>query len=129
MSLFFNELDFILLASFDTNVAHCDVKESIKKPMIKNMEQSERNKKYWQQNIRYLIILLTVWFICSFGFGILWVDTLDQIRIGGFGLGFWFAQQGSIYSFVIIIFVYVYLMNRLDHKYEAHHSSKDQNKD
>ncbi len=73
------------------------------------------------------MILLSFWFITSFGFGILWVEQLNHIRIGGFGLGFWFAQQGSIYSFVIIIFVYVYLMNRLDRKYESSvHSKKEE---
>ena len=61
--------------------------------------------------------LLTVWFVASFGFGILWSDTLDEIKIGGFKLGFWFAQQGSIYIFVLLIFIYVLLMNRLDKKY------------
>ena len=61
--------------------------------------------------------LLAVWFIASFGFGILWSDTLDEIKIGGFKLGFWFAQQGSIYIFVLLIFIYVLLMNRLDKKY------------
>jgi putative solute:sodium symporter small subunit len=61
--------------------------------------------------------LLAVWFIASFGFGILWSDTLDEIKIGGFKLGFWFAQQGSIYIFVLLIFIYIFLMNRLDKKY------------
>jgi putative solute:sodium symporter small subunit len=54
----------------------------------------------------------------SFGFGIIWSDSLDQLQIGGFKLGFWFAQQGSIYFFVILIFIYIYLMNRLDKKYK-----------
>ena len=61
---------------------------------------------------------MSIWFIVSFGFGILWSDELDLIRIGGFKLGFWFAQQGSIFIFVILIFVYVHLMNRLDKKYK-----------
>ena len=77
----------------------------------------EKHKKYWRQNIRYLLILLSVWFIVSFGFGILFVDQLNQIRIGGFKLGFWFAQQGSIYVFILLIAIYVFLMNRLDKKY------------
>jgi len=72
---------------------------------------------YWRENLKYLAILLMVWFIVSFGFGILFVDDLDKINIGGFKLGFWFAHQGSIYVFVIIILVYVVLMNRLDKKY------------
>lgn len=74
----------------------------------------ENAKKYWRKNLQYLAILLTIWFLVSFGAGILFKDTLDGFRIGGFKLGFWFAQQGSIYVFVILIFVYVKLMNRLD---------------
>lgn len=75
-------------------------------------------KAYWKANIKILISLLLVWFLASFGFGILWSDELDQIQIGGFKLGFWFAQQGSIYIFVLLIFVYVHLMNKLDQKYK-----------
>jgi putative solute:sodium symporter small subunit len=75
------------------------------------------SQSYWQSNIRILVVLLAVWFVASFGFGILWSDTLDEIKIGGFKLGFWFAQQGSIYIFVLLIFIYVFLMNRLDKKY------------
>ena len=74
---------------------------------------------YWRQNIWYLSVLLLIWFIVSFGFGILWADWLNQFRIGGFKLGFWFAQQGSIYCFISIIVVYVILMNRLDQKFKA----------
>lgn len=69
---------------------------------------------YWKSNLKIISCLLIVWFLVSFGFGILLSDWLDQIKIGGFKLGFWFAQQGSIYVFVILIFVYVYLMERLD---------------
>ena len=76
------------------------------------------SQSYWKSNIRILIALLTIWFVASFGFGILWSDFLDQFQIGGFKLGFWFAQQGSIYFFVILIFVYVFLMNKLDRKYK-----------
>ena len=71
---------------------------------------------YWKTNLKILSCLLFVWFLVSFGFGILLSDWLDQIKIGGFKLGFWFAQQGSIYIFVILIFVYVYLMQKLDKK-------------
>ncbi|WNH11820.1 DUF4212 domain-containing protein [Thalassobellus suaedae] len=74
-------------------------------------------KAYWKENIRYLLILLAIWFLVSYGAGILFKDTLNQIKIGGFKLGFWFAQQGSMYVFVILIFVYVRLMNKLDKKY------------
>ena len=69
---------------------------------------------YWQKNIRYISILLSLWFIVSFGCGILFVEQLNAIQMGGFKLGFWFAQQGSIYGFVAIIFTYIYLMNKLD---------------
>lgn len=75
-------------------------------------------KKYWRTNLKYLGLLLSVWFLVSYGFGILWVDELNSIRLGGFKLGFWFAQQGAIYVFVILIFVYVRLMNKLDKKYK-----------
>ena len=74
---------------------------------------------YWKKNIRILFILLTVWFIVSFGFGILLVNQLNQIRMGGFKLGFWFAQQGAIYFFVILIFVYVVRMNMLDKEFNV----------
>ena len=75
-------------------------------------------KKYWKENLKYLLILLSVWFTVSFGFGILLAERLNQIQMGGFKLGFWFAQQGAIYVFVILIFVYIYLMNRLDQKFK-----------
>ena len=81
------------------------------------MDSTKNQKKYWKENIRLLLILLSIWFLVSFGAGILWVEELNQIRLGGFKLGFWFAQQGSIYVFVVLIFVYVKLMNRLDKKY------------
>ena len=73
--------------------------------------------QYWKKNLKYLVILLSIWFTVSFGFGILLIDELNQIKIAGFKLGFWFAQQGSIYVFVTLIFIYSYLMNRLDKKY------------
>tara|TARA_B100000965_G_scaffold235568_1_gene197356 strand:+ start:23 stop:280 length:258 start_codon:yes stop_codon:yes gene_type:complete len=74
------------------------------------------DKDYWKANIRLLIILLSIWLIIWFGFGIILSDFLDQFSIGGFKLGFWFAQQGSIYGFVILIFVYVFAMNRIEKK-------------
>ena len=80
----------------------------------------KRNKEYWNSNLKIVSVLLIIWFLVSFGFGILFSDFLDQIKIGGFKLGFWFAQQGSIYIFVILIFVYVYLMQKLDSKFTAH---------
>jgi putative solute:sodium symporter small subunit len=81
------------------------------------MPIEEKAKAYWKENIKYLFILLLIWFTVSFGAGILFKDTLNSIKIGGFKLGFWFAQQGSMYVFVILIFVYVHLMNKLDKKY------------
>ena len=74
-------------------------------------------QNYWRSNLKILSILLSIWFIVSFGFGIIWSDFLDQFQIGGFKLGFWFAQQGSNYFFVLLIFIYIYLMNKLDKKY------------
>ena len=72
---------------------------------------------YWKSNLVILATLLVIWFVVSFGFGILWSEKLDNFSIGGFKLGFWFSQQGSIYFFVLIIFTYVYLLNKLDKKY------------
>ena len=84
---------------------------------------------YWQLNLLILFILLSIWFLVSFGFGIIWSENLDQIKFGGFKLGFWFAQQGSIYFFVIIIFIYIFLMNKLDKKFYSNHQEKDKDKD
>ena len=80
---------------------------------------SKKFDSYWRRNKRYLLILLSIWFLVSFGCGILFADYLNTIRIGGFKLGFWFAQQGSIYVFVVLIFIYVKLMNKLDKEYEV----------
>ncbi|RTY88029.1 DUF4212 domain-containing protein [Flavobacterium sp. RSP15] len=81
------------------------------------MTTQENASAYWKENLRYLFILLAIWFIASFGAGILFAEQLNTIKLGGFPLGFWFAQQGSIYVFVVLIFVYVHLMNKLDKKY------------
>jgi len=81
--------------------------------------EKDIQQKYWKENLKYLAILLFIWFLVSFGFGILLVEQLNTIKIGGFKLGFWFAQQGSIYVFVILIFVYIKLMNSLDSKYKV----------
>ncbi len=83
------------------------------------MHDPETRRAYWRANLRYLLVLLSIWFVVSYGCGILFVDQLDRIRIAGFKLGFWFAQQGSIYVFVALIFVYVFLMNRLDRRFEG----------
>lgn len=80
---------------------------------------SKSHKEYWKKNLRYLAILLSIWFFVSFVCGIFLVDTLNTINIGGFPLGFWFAQQGSIYVFVILIFVYIRWMNKLDQEFDV----------
>lgn len=80
----------------------------------------ERRKEYWYANLKYVGILLGIWFLVSYVFGILLVETLNEIQMGGFKLGFWFAQQGSIYIFVVLIFIYVWLMNRLDKRFGVH---------
>lgn len=79
-------------------------------------EARQRAVEYWRRNVRYLAVLLTIWAAVSFGAGIVWADALNRVRIPGTGfqLGFWFAQQGSIYVFLVLIAVYVWLMNRLD---------------
>ena len=81
------------------------------------MSENNNNQAYWRANIRLMLTLLAVWFIVSFGFGILLVDWLNQFSFFGFKMGFWWAQQGSIYVFVVLIFVYNFLMNKLDAKH------------
>lgn len=76
-------------------------------------------QEYWKKNLKYLMILLSIWFIVSYGCGILFADSLNSIKMGGFPLGFWFAQQGAIYVFVLLIFVYVRLMNKLDKEFDV----------
>ena len=80
---------------------------------------SKKAQSYWKVNLKYLAILLSIWFLVSFLFGIAFAESLYQFNIAGFPLGFWFAHQGSIYTFVILIFVYVYLMNKLDKKFDV----------
>ena len=80
---------------------------------------SEKLAQYWKKNVRYLAILLSIWFIVSYGCGILFADALNNISIGGFPLGFWFAQQGSMYVFVVLIFIYVRWMNKLDKEFDV----------
>ena len=81
------------------------------------MKSKDRFNNYWKINIKYVLILLSIWFTFSFLFGIILKDFLNQFSIAGFKLGFWFAQQGSMYVFVILIFIYVFLINKLDKKY------------
>ena len=83
------------------------------------MEKSFTNKNdYWAANLKLVASLLLIWFLVSFGCGILFVDYLDQFTFFGFKLGFWFAQQGSIYVFVILIFIYIHQMQKLDQKFK-----------
>ncbi len=79
-----------------------------------------KHASYWQANIRLMITCLVIWFIVSFGFGILLVEPLNNIQIGGYKLGFWFAQQGSIYTFLVLIFFYAARMNKIDREYDVH---------
>ena len=81
-----------------------------------------KKRTYWHDNLRLVGFCLAIWFVVSFGFGILLVDWLNQVRIGGFGLGFWFAQQGSIYVFVALIFFYAWRMSAID---KAHGVDED----
>ena len=78
------------------------------------------NSNYWSANLRLVAICMVIWFVVSYGFGIILADALNAIRIGGVGLGFWFAQQGSMYGFVAIIFIYAKKMAALDRKYDLH---------
>ena len=80
---------------------------------------SDKENAYWRANIRLMLALLLVWFLVSFGCGILLLDFLNQYHLFGFKLGFWFAQQGSIYTFVALVFWYSYKMNQLDKKYQV----------
>jgi putative solute:sodium symporter small subunit len=85
----------------------------------KRFLKMDEKKRYWKKNLQYIFTLLGIWFFVSYGCGILLVEQLNTIKMGGFKLGFWFAQQGSIYVFVILIFVYVYLMNGLDKSFNS----------
>lgn len=87
------------------------------------MSDSSANS-YWKANIRLVLSLLSVWFFISFGCGILFVDALDTIRFGGFKLGFWIAQQGSIFVFVALILIYIRAMDKLDAKYTLESSNE-----
>lgn len=84
-----------------------------------NMQRDNR-LAYWRANLRLVAICLAIWFVCSYVFGILLVEELNAIRIGGFQLGFWFAQQGSIYVFVVLIFFYAWRMNKIDKQFDVH---------
>lgn len=83
------------------------------------MSESPKQKRYWRANIRLVLALLAVWFVVSFGCGILFVDPLNKIKLGGFPLGFWFAQQGAIYVFVVLVWLYARRMDKMDAVYNA----------
>ena len=80
----------------------------------------QKMAEYWKRNLGYMVVLLCIWALVSYVFGIILVNPLNTIKMGGFPLGFWFAQQGSIYVFVILIFVYCYLLQKLDREYDVH---------
>ncbi len=80
----------------------------------------DKRNEYWTANLRLVALCIAIWFIVSFGFGILFADALNGIRVGGYKLGFWFAQQGSIYTFVALIFFYAWRMGQLDRKFGVH---------
>ena len=92
------------------------------------MSYNNFKTEYWKKNLKYLTILLSIWFVVSYGLSIIFVDLLDRVRIYGFKLGFWFSQQGSIIVFVIIIFVYVRLMNKLDRQFRVQENQANQAK-
>ncbi len=94
-------------------------------PELSNEVASQR-QGYWRKNLQYLAILLVIWFVVSYGCAILFVDYLDQWEMSGFSLGFWYAQQGAMYVFVVLIFVYVWLMNRLDRKFAVREVDDEQ---
>lgn len=81
------------------------------------MDKKDNESRYWKANIRLVFLCLAIWFIVSYGFGILLVDVMNQYSLFGFKLGFWFAQQGSIYVFLALIFYYARKMNQLDRKF------------
>ena len=83
-------------------------------------QTSEAEGAYWRENIRLLLTLMAIWFACSFGAGILFRDFLDQFSLGGYPLGFWFAQQGSIYVFIALIFYYAKKMGDIDRQFDVH---------
>jgi putative solute:sodium symporter small subunit len=84
------------------------------------MQPTTNSARYWKANLRLLIGCLIIWFIVSFGFGILLAPLLNNIVLGGYPLGFWFAQQGSIFTFIILIFFYAWRMNKLDRQFGVH---------
>ena len=88
--------------------------------------KGQADQSYWRANILVLVLLLSVWFLVGYVLSIFFVEVLNQVHIAGFPLGFWFAQQGSIYVFIVSIYIYARLMVRLDRKHDAHEEEGDQ---
>ncbi|WXU00761.1 MAG: hypothetical protein Ctma_1493 [Catillopecten margaritatus gill symbiont] len=86
----------------------------------KGGEKMSNNNDYWKANIALIVKCLAIWFVVSYMFGIVLVDVLNMVRLGGYKLGFWFAQQGSIYTFVILVFYYAKSMNKIDEEFNVH---------
>ena len=84
------------------------------------MSEQKSRQDYWKANLKLVALCLSIWFVVSYLFGIILVDQLNAISIGGYNLGFWFAQQGSMYVFVVLIFFYASRMNKLDRKFDVH---------
>jgi putative solute:sodium symporter small subunit len=91
------------------------------------MKNNSEHAEYWRANLKLIVLCLAVWFLVSFACGILFVEQLNQFRLGGFKLGFWFAQQGSIFSFLLLIIFYIWQMARLDKKYHVQEEDPAQN--
>jgi len=81
---------------------------------------TSQNTSYWQANLRVITTCLIIWFVVSYGFGLLLVEPLNTIRLGGYKLGFWFAQQGAMYVFLALVFYYAHAMNKLDEEFDVH---------
>ena len=84
------------------------------------MSEQTQRQAYWKSNLKLVALCLSIWFVVSYLFGIILVDQLNAISLGGYRLGFWFAQQGSMYIFVVLIFFYAYKMKKLDQKFNVH---------
>lgn len=78
------------------------------------------NKSYWRATLRLLVVMLSIWAFTSLGVSVVFAEFFNQFKLGGYPLGFWFAQQGSIYVFILLIFVYIYFMGKIDKKYDFH---------
>jgi putative solute:sodium symporter small subunit len=93
------------------------------------MQDTAHVASYWRKNIQILATLLLVWFVVSYGLGILLVEQLNEYHLGGFPLGFWFAQQGSIYVFIVLILVYAILLDRLETRFSSAAATRDEEHD